>query len=228
MKEFDLEEGLEPVKRPKLTDFCSRCHLEVPRAVKLCPRCGFDIEGFRNLDIRIPSAPRPPVPAAPPPAKSRGGVVAVALIVAGGLAVWWTLRSRPEPHPTAPPTPTEFGYVRPGVLSHLQAEPPAAPVESVAREPSAREKHARPTASAPGAPELGRKVASATGTAAPPTPASYRVILTDGTIYDAVAPPGGGAMVTLRLTNGKSVIIYQADIDQRKTVLANAPQAAKP
>jgi len=57
----------------------------------------------------------------------------------------------------------------------------------------------------------------------------YQVHLTDGTIYTTAGPPAeSGTMVPLRLTNGKTVVIYRADIDQQRTRLANSPPTPTP
>lgn len=225
MEEFDLEDGLKPVVRPKLTDFCSKCRLEVPRAVRICPRCGFDIEGFRMLGISVPA---PPKPAPPPPPRSKVPVVAAiaGLAVLGGMTVWLTLpkAKAPEADPALlrPVPARDQGYQRLDAVHPVPTEPAGAD------DPSRNEPRpqARPATGREAAPALGRsQVAPATP---PPAAALYHVVLTDGTIYDAIEPPGDGAMVTLRLTSGKNVVVYRSDIDLQKTRDANSSRPAIP
>ena len=99
MQEFDLEGGIKPIERPKLKDFCAKCRLEVLRSVKICPRCGFDIDGFRNLDGNLPvikpRAPAAPTAVAPAPKKVALAIAGAVLVVAVAVA-WWAFH-RPQP-----------------------------------------------------------------------------------------------------------------------------------
>jgi len=197
--------------------------------VKICPRCGFDIDGFRNLDgslpVTKPRAPAAPTAAAPEPKTVALAIGAVVLVVAGAVAWWAFSRPRPVVQPVVATPTGDKGYVSLQTPQSAPADPPVAAEEPAVKEPRGDQGTARPTA-APGGPVLGR---GAVDTGAPvPTPAFYRVILTDGTVYDAVSPPGDGAMITLQLVNGTRAVVYRSDIDVGKTRLANEPPAPEP